>query len=154
MMNNRGSMNNGSVVSRGSMNNWSMVSGGSMYYWSSMNNRCMVSRGSMDHRSSMYYRSSIIASNPLIGDICNVSRLPISTIVDHLSPAIRKSHPVCTRGGVSISLLFLCKVSSTVVITHSILVSIQGRLGQVRGGIAYHWGRGGSVGTGKGGGKD
>merc|ERR1719290_27246 len=124
------------------MNNRSMVSWGSMYYWSSVNNRSFISRSSMD------YRSSIIASNSLIGDICNVSRLPISTIVDHLSSAIRKSHSVCTRGGVSISLLFLGKVSSTVVITHSILVSIQGRLGQVRGGIAYHWGRGGSVGTG------
>merc|ERR1719187_1805854 len=137
-MNYWSSMNNGCMVSRGSMdygssmNHRGMVSGGSMNYWSSMNNGCMVSRGSMDYRSSMNHRSSIITSNSLIGDICNVSRLPISTIVDHLSPAIRKSHPVCTRGGVSISLLFLCKVSSTVVITHSILVSIQGRLGQVR----------------------
>merc|ERR1712168_1038472 len=125
------------MISRGGMDNRSMVGWGVVD-----NNGCMVNRSSMNHRSSS------VASNPLIGDICNVSRLPISTIVDPLSPAIRKSHPVCTRGGVSISLLFLCKVSSTVVITYSILVSIQGRLGQVRGGIAYHWGRGGSVGTG------
>merc|ERR1719187_534080 len=141
-MDNRSMVGRGVVDNRGSMDNRGMMNNRSVNHWSGMNNRSFISRSSMDHRSS------IIASNSLIGDICNVSRLPISTIVDHLSPAIRKSHPVCTRGGVSISLLFLCKVSSTVVITHSILVSIQGRLGQVRGGIAYHWGRGGSVGTG------
>merc|ERR550519_106038 len=99
-----------------------------------VNNRgSMISRSSMNDRgviggSSMNSRSVRIAGNSFIGDILNVSRVAISTIVDHLSPAIRKSHSVCTRGGVSISLLLLSKVSSTVVITDSILVSIQSRL--------------------------
>merc|ERR1712055_386434 len=104
-------MDNRGVIGRGSMNN----RGG-------MDNRGMISRSSMDSRSVR------IAGYSFIGDILNISRVSISTIVDHLSPAIRKSHPVCTRGGVSISLLLLSKVSSTVVIADSILVSIQGRL--------------------------
>merc|ERR1719278_2463005 len=154
MVNNRGSMvdNRGSVVNsmvnnrgmvdnRGSMVN-SMVNNRGMIGGSSMNNRCsmdnrgvigrssMNNRGSMDNRgmisrSSMDSRSVRIAGYSFIGDILNVSRVSISTIVDHLSPAIRKSHPVCTRVGVSISLLLLSKVSSTVVITDFILVSIQ-----------------------------
>merc|ERR1719427_2300691 len=104
-MNNRCSMDDRGMIGRGSMNN-----------------RGMIDRGSKDSRSGS------IAGYSFIGDILNVSRVSISTIVDHLSPAIRKSHPVCTRGGVSISLLLLSKVSSTVVITDSILVSIQSRL--------------------------
>merc|ERR1719430_2465059 len=110
-----------------------MIGGSSMNNRCSMDNRGMIGRGGMDNRgmisrSSMDSRSVGIAGYSFIGDILNISRVPISTIVDHLSPAIRKSHPVCTRGGVSISLLLLSKVSSTVVITDSILVSIQGRL--------------------------
>ena len=94
-----------------------------------MDDRGMVSRISMDYwsmvcRSSMNSWCGSIAGNSFIGDILDVSRVSISAIVDHLSPAIRKSHPVGARGGVSISLLLLSKVSSTVVITHSILVSI------------------------------
>merc|ERR1719435_418356 len=116
-MNNRSMVNNrGSMISRCSMNNRGMIDG------SSMDNRGMISRSSMDNRSGS------IAGYSFIGDILNVSRVSISAIVDHLSPAIRKSHSVCTRGGVSISLLLLNKVSSTVVITDSILVSIQSRL--------------------------
>merc|ERR1719369_2232449 len=121
------------------MNNRGMIDRGSMDNWGSMNNRCMISRSSMNNRGGMDNRGMIsrsgmdsrsvrIAGYSFVGDILNVSRVSISTIVDHLSPAIRKSHPVCTRGGVSISLLLLSKVSSTVVITDSILVSIQGRL--------------------------
>merc|ERR550519_234733 len=148
MVNKRGMVNDRSsmVNNRGMVNNWGMVNNrsgmnnrGSMISGSSMNNRSVIGRSSMNNRggmdnrgmisgSSMNSRSGSIAGYSFIGDILNVSRVAISTIVDHLSPAIRKSHPVCTRGGVSISLLLLSKVSSTVVITDSILVSIQSRL--------------------------
>merc|ERR1712038_273075 len=121
-MDDRGMVGRGSMNNRGGMDNRCMISRGSMNNRSGMDNRGMISRSSMDSRSVR------IAGYSFIGDILNVSRVSICTIVDHLSPAIRKSHPVCTRGGVSISLLLLSKVSSTVVITDSILVSIQGRL--------------------------
>merc|ERR1711892_1114876 len=106
-----GRVDNGGMVGWGRVDNWSMVG------WGGMNSWC----GS-------------IAGNTFIGDILDVSRVSISAVVDHLSPAVRKSHPVGARGGVSISLLLLGKVSSTVVITDSILESIQGRLSKVRGG--------------------
>merc|ERR1719500_564361 len=101
------------MVGRSSMNNRGMVGGSSMH-----------NRGSMDYRS-MNSRSGIITGNSFIGDILDVPRVPVSAIVDHLSPAVRKSHPVGTRGGVPIPVLLLAKVSSTVVITDSILVSIE-----------------------------
>jgi len=142
------------------MNDWSMVG------WSSMNNRSMVNRCGMNNRGMMDYRSMVcwggmnswcgsIAGNTFISDILDVSRVSISAVVDHLSPAVRKSHPVGARGGVSISLLLLGKVSSTVVITDSILESIQSRLSKVRGGrggIAL--GSRGGGGSGKGSGED
>merc|ERR1712128_362560 len=128
------------MVGWSGMNNWSMVG------WSSMNKRSMVNRCGMNSWCSS------IAGNTFIGYILDVSRVSISAVVDHLSPAVRKSHPVGARGGVSISLLLLGKVSSTVVITNSILESIQSRLSKVRGG------RGGislgSRGSGKGSGED
>ena len=127
-----------------------------------MDNRGMVGRGGMNNRGSMDYwsmvrRSSMnswgcsIAGNSFIGDVLDVSRVSISAIVDHLSPAIRKSHPVGARCGVSISLLLLSKVGSTVVITHSVLVSVQCGLCKVRGGIprGYRGGRGSGKGSGE-----
>merc|ERR1711970_1332590 len=129
MVHNRGMVDNrGSMISRSSMNNRGVIGGSSMDNRCSMDNRGMVGRGSMHNRGGMDSRSVRVAGYSFIGDILNISGVSISAIVDHLSPAIRKSHPVCTRGGVSISLLLLSKVSSTVVITDSILVSIQGRL--------------------------
>merc|ERR1719350_1123596 len=139
------SMDNGGMVGRGSMNNGGMVGRGGM-----------DNRGSMDYwgmvcRSIMNSWCGSIAGDSFIGDILDVSRVSISAIVDHLSPAIRKSHPVGARGGVSISLLLLSKVSSTVVITHSVLVSIQCGLCKVRGGIprGYRGCRGSSKGSGE-----
>merc|ERR1712106_671904 len=114
----RGSMDNRGMISRSSMDHWSMVSWGSMNNMGSMDNWGMVSWSSMDSWSSS------IAGNSFIGDILNVSRVSISAIVDNLSPAIRKSHPVAARGGVTISLLLLSKVISTVVVTYSILVGV------------------------------
>merc|ERR1719430_2198009 len=109
-------------------NRCSMVDNRGMIGGSSMNNRGSINNRSMIGGSSMNSRSGSIAGYSFIGDILNVSRVAVGTIVDHLSPAIRKSYPVCTRSGVSIPLLLLSKVSSTVVITDSILVSIQSRL--------------------------
>merc|ERR1712106_66635 len=119
----RSSMDHWGMISRGSMDNGCMVGGGSM------DNRGMICRGSMDNWgmvswSSMHSWSSSIAGNSFIGDILDVSRVSISAIVDNLSPAIRKSHPVAARGGVTISLLLLSKVISTVVVTYSILVGV------------------------------
>merc|ERR1712106_1149137 len=163
----RGSMDNWGVVSWNGMNNWSMIG------WSSMDNRGMISRGGMDNwgmisRGSMNNRgsmdnwgmiswssmdswSSSIAGDSFIGDILDVSRVSISAIVDNLSPAIRKSHPVAARGGVTISLLLLSKVISTVVVTHSILVGIHWGLiiHWLGGTIGHRGGRGSSDGSGE-----
>merc|ERR1712106_579532 len=133
-------MDHWGMVGRGSMDNWGMISGGSMdnggmIGGGSMDNRGMISRGGMNNRgsmnnwgmiswSSMDSWSSSIAGNSSIGDILDVSRVSISAIVDNLSPAIRKSHPVAARGGVTIFLLLLSKVISTVVVTYSILVGV------------------------------
>merc|ERR1712106_616909 len=141
----RGSMDNRGMISRGGMDNRSMISRGGMYNRGSMNNRGMVGRSSMDSWSSS------IAGNSLIGDILDVSRVSISAIVDNLSPAIRKSHPVAARGGVTISLLLLSKVISTVVVTHSILVGIHWGLiiHWLGGTIGHRGGRGSSDGSGE-----
>merc|ERR1712106_1163532 len=160
-------MDHWGVISRGSMDHWGMISRGSMDHWGmisrgSMDNGSMISRGGMDNRgsmnnwgmvgrSSMDSWSSSIAGNSFIGDILDVSRASISAIVDNLSPAIRKSHPVAARGGVTISLLLLSKVISTVVVTHSILVGIHwGLIIHWLGGTIWHrCGRGSSDGSGE-----
>merc|ERR1719343_1711296 len=119
-MNNRGSMVNnwGRMDNRGMMNNWC-----------SMDNRCMVNNWcSMDNRSSMDSWCSSIASYSLIGHVNYITRVTISSIVDHLGSAIRESHPIVTRSRVAISLLFLGKVGTAVVITDTILISIKSRL--------------------------
>merc|ERR1712106_130659 len=152
----RGSMDNRGMISRSSMDHWGMVS------WSGMDNWSMVGRGSMNNMgsmdnwgmvswSSMDSWSSSIAGNSFIGDILNVSRVSISAIVDNLSPAIRKSHPVAARGGVTISLLLLSKVISTVVVTHSILVGVHWGLiiHWLWGTIGHRGGRGSSDGSGE-----
>merc|ERR1712128_298641 len=137
---------------------WGRVDDRGMVGWGRVDDRSMVSRCGMNNRGMMDYRSMVcwsgmnswcgsIAGNTFISDILDVSRVSISAVVDHLSPAVRKSHPVGARGGVSISLLLLGKVSSTVVITDSILESIQSRLSKVRGG------RGGIALRSRGGGK-
>merc|ERR1712106_667649 len=168
----RGSMDNWSMISGGGMDNWGMISGGSMdnggmISGGSMDNRGMISRGGMDNRgmisrcsmnnwgmiswSSMDSWSSSIAGNSFICDILYVSRVSISAIIDNLSPAIGKSHPVAARGGVTISLLLLSKVISTVVVTHSILVGVHwGLIIHWLGGTIWHrGGRGSSDGSGE-----
>merc|ERR1712106_1002359 len=157
----RGSMDHWGMISRGSMDHWGMVSWSgmnnwSMIGWSVMHNRGMISRGGMDNWgmiswSSMDSWCSCIAGDSFIGDILDVSRVSISAIVDNLSPAIRKSHPVAARGGVTISLLLLSKVISTVVVTHSILVGIHWGLiiHWLGGTIGHRCGRGSSDGSGE-----
>merc|ERR1712106_883151 len=124
----RGGMDNRGMNNRGSMDNWGMISWSSMDSW-----------------------SSSIAGNSFIGDILDVSRVSISAIVDNLSPAIRKSHPVAARGGVTISLLLLSEVISTVVVTHSILVGVDWGLiiHWLGGTIGHRGGRGSSDGSGE-----
>merc|ERR1712106_1077120 len=141
----RGSMDNRGMISRGGMDNACMVGGGSMNNRGSMDNWGMISWSSMDSWSSS------IAGDSFIGDILDVSRVSISAIVDNLSPAIRKSHPVAARGGVTISLLLLSKVISTVVVTHSILVGVHWGLiiHWLGGTIGHRGGRGSSDGSGE-----
>merc|ERR1719315_110064 len=130
-MNNRGMMNNwGSMVNnRGSMvNNWSsMDNRGMMNNWCSMDNRCMV-----NNWCSVDSGCSSIASYSLIGHVNYITRVTVSSIADHLGSAVRESHPIVTRSRVAISLLFLCKVGTTVVITDTILISIKSRLREIR----------------------
>merc|ERR1712123_292376 len=134
-----GSMDNRGMISRGGMDNRGMISRCSMNNWG------MISWSSMDSWSSS------IAGNSFIGYILDVSRVSISAIVDNLSPAIRKSHPVAARGGVTISLLLLSKVISTVVVTHSILVGVHWGLiiHWLGGTIGHRCGRGSSDGSGE-----
>merc|ERR1719228_2534060 len=74
-------------------------------------------------------RGRSVVGNSLIADISNISTEGISNVVvDHLGPAVRKSHSVGSTGGVAVSLLILTKLGSTVVISHAILVGIDGRL--------------------------
>merc|ERR1719295_879515 len=124
---NRSSKDTGGVNRVGnSMNNRSSM----VNNWSSMNNRSSMVNNwcSMDNRSSMDSWCSSIASYSLIGHVNYITRVTISSIVDHLGSAIRESHPIVTRSRVAISLLFLGKVGTAVVITDTILISIKSRL--------------------------
>merc|ERR1719309_1319445 len=130
-MNNRGMMNNGgSMVNNWSsmVNNWSSVDNRSMMNnWCSMDNRCMV-----NNWCSVDSGCSSIASYSLIGHVNYITRVTVSSIADHLGSAVRESHPIVTRSRVAISLLFLCKVGTTVVITDTILISIESWLREIR----------------------
>merc|ERR1712106_1214830 len=92
MMDNRGMVGWGRVDNRGMMDNRGMVG------WSGMNDWSLVGRSSMDYRSMVCWGGmnswcGSIAGNSFIGYILDVSRVSISAVVDHLSPAVRKSHP-------------------------------------------------------------
>ena len=73
---------------------------------------------------------------------------PIAVVAvgDGLDPAVRKVDGVAAGGGVSVPLLGLGEVSSAVVISHSVLVLVDWRLGQIisnRVGNQYSSGQGG-----------
>merc|ERR1712055_245236 len=99
------------------------------------NNRSMDS-----NRSGMGSRCRSVVGDSLVGDIGNIATVGISNVVvDHLGPAIGKSHSVGSTGGITIPLLILTKVGSTVVISYSILEGIDCRL--VIGGLrSVAWG--------------
>merc|ERR1719308_622562 len=89
----------------------------------------MSNNRSMDKSRLSVDRGRSVVGNSLIGDISNITTVGISNIVvDHLGPAVRKSYSIGSTGGVTISLLILTKLGSTVVISHSILEGIDGRL--------------------------
>merc|ERR550519_1158227 len=71
-----------------------------------------------------------ILRNSLIGHIPDDS-ITIVCVLDSLDSSIRKIDSVAARGCISISGLSLLEVSSTVVITDSILVSIDWGLSKV-----------------------
>merc|ERR550519_2856073 len=70
-----------------------------------------------------------------------------SLIGNILDDSIRKIDSVAARGCISISGLSLLEVSSTVVITDSILVSIDWGLSKIRGSIARGSNKGASRGS-------
>ena len=89
----------------------------------------MSNNRSMDKSMLSVDRGRSVVGNSLIADISNISTVGISNVVvDHLGPAVRKSHSVGSTGGVAVSLLILTKLGSTVVISHAILVGIDSRL--------------------------
>ena len=76
---------------------------------------------------SMNNNSRSILRDSFIGDILDDS-ISIVSVLDSLDPAIRKSDSVAAGCGVSISLLLLLEVVTAVVITHSVVESIESRL--------------------------
>ena len=116
------------------MSNWvsnkSMVAKNSMVgNWVSNNSMVgkWVSDNSMVGNWGMSNNSRSILRDSFIGDILDDS-ISIVSVLDSLDPAIRKSDSVAAGCGVSISLLLLLEVVTAVVITHSIVESIESRL--------------------------
>ena len=69
-----------------------------------------------------------IVSLTLVLDISNIARVSISHIVgDNLGAAVRKGNTVLAVGGVAITSLILTKVGARVLISHTILVSVDSR---------------------------
>merc|ERR1719430_654363 len=87
-----------------------------------------------------------ILRNSLIGHILDDS-ITIVCVLDSPDSSIRKIDSVAARGCISISGLSLLEVSSTVVITDSILVSIDWGLSKIRGSIARSSSKGASRGS-------
>ena len=64
----------------------------------------------------------------LILDISNIARVSIGNIVgDNLGAAVRKGNTVLAVGGVAITSLILTKVGARVLISHTVLVSVDSR---------------------------
>ena len=107
-----------------SMSNW--VSNKSMVAKNSMVGN-WVSNNSMVGNWGMSNNSRSILRDSFIGDILDDS-ISIVSVLDSLDPAIRKSDSVAAGCGVSVSLLLLCEAVTAVVITHSVVESIESRL--------------------------
>merc|ERR1719435_629540 len=86
--------------------------------------------GNWVSNNSSFDNSWSILRNSFIGHILDDS-ITIVCVLDSLDSSIGKIDSVTARGCVSISGLSLLEVSSTVVITDSILVSIDWRLSKV-----------------------
>merc|ERR1711892_65279 len=97
----------------------------SMSNW--VSNKSMVAKNSMVGKWGMSNNSRSILRDSFIGDILDDS-ISIVSVLDSLDPAIRKSDSVAAGGGVSVSLLLLCEAVTAVVITHSVVESIESRL--------------------------
>merc|ERR1711887_431613 len=83
---------------------------------------------SVDWVSSRVGRGRSVVGNSLVGNFSNIATVGISSVVaDHLGSAVRESNSVGSRGGVAISLLLLVELGSAVVISNTILVSIDSR---------------------------
>ena len=87
-------------------------------------------------------------------DVSDVSAMSIVNMVSHnLESAIGKSNTVFARGSISVTVFILTKVSSRVVIGHSILVIVHRRDIGISGGrsVGRGSGRGSQSGSKKGG---
>ena len=105
------------------VSNW--VSNESMVAENSMVSN-WVSNNSMVGNWGMSNNSRSILRDSFIGDILDDS-ISIVSVLDSLDPAIRKSDSVAAGCGVSISLLLLLEVVAAVVITHSVVESIESK---------------------------
>ena len=95
----------------------------------------MVSR----HGVSLDWGGGIVGLT-LVLDIGNIARVGISNIVgDNLGAAIRKGNTVLSIGGVTIPLLILTKVGARVLISNTVLISINSRAIISRLLVAVDW---------------
>merc|ERR1719244_1440968 len=73
-------------------------------------------------------RGRSVMGNAFIGDISNIATVGIgNVVVDHLGSAVRESNSVGSRSGVAISLFILAELGSAVIISNTVLISIDSR---------------------------
>ena len=68
-----------------------------------------------------------VGSHSLVFDISNIARVSVSNVVgDHLGAAVGKGNAVLAVGGVAVTSLVLAKVGARVLISNTVLVSVDG----------------------------
>ena len=80
------------------------------------------------------YGSSVLSS-PGVGDVLN-DPVSVVGVCDGLNPAVREVDCVAAGGHVPVPLLGLGEVGSAVVVCHSVLIVVDGRLRQVGSSVA------------------
>merc|ERR1719295_181432 len=75
----------------------------------------------------------------LVLDVSNIPGVSIGHVVsDNLGAAVRKGHTVLALGGIAVPVLVLAKVDARVVVSHSVLISVDS--GGVSWGSVGGWG--------------
>ena len=111
-----------------------------------------ANNGSGSNRVSSTSDTGSVLGGACVADVLDDS-VSVVSVGDSLDPAVRKVDSVAPGCGVSVPLLGLGKVSSTVVISHSVLVAVDWRLGEIISNVAstgvshQHSGRQGGDGT-------